>query len=179
MSEIRKVIAHSCFQKGKGFLKDQPLSPRKCNCRQRVSVQEAAVEVSLGLAQYVVATTRAVEVEETCDLCTEALRKTCKKCLGTGLIKVQKEVEVRGQDIIRTVSLDGKKNILTTQVKRSPTIERAHIERAIEGNQAEQLRIELYGASCKDFIKSLISGSEPEDNPKTGTGRKFDYGRSV
>lgn len=180
--EIKKVLAHTCFQTGKGFAKDTPLSPKKCRCRQFVSASEAATEVALGLAQYVIASEKIVEIDEACPICTadEALVKFCQACKNTGLVKVSRTVIILGTDIIRTVSLDGNRNTLTTQVKKSPTIEKAHIERAyVDGNKVEQLRIEAYGASARDFINDLIVGLEPEDDRKKGTGRTYDYGRTT
>lgn len=180
--EIKKVLAHTCFQRGKGLAKDAPLSPKKCRCRQFVSVAEAETEIKLGLAQHVVASEKTVEIAEACPICTadEALMKYCDMCKNTGLVMVKRVIPILGADIIRTVSLDGKTNTLTTQVKKSPTIEKAHIERSyVDGNEMEQFRIELYGASVKDFIQSLIVGDEPADDQKTGTGRTYDYGRSL
>lgn len=180
--EIKKVIAHTCFQRKKGIERDTPLSPSKCRCRQYVSANQAEVEVSLGLAQYVVVLDKTIELEEVCRVCAaqDNLKKTCKNCAGIGVVKISQRVQIKGQDIIRTVSEDGTKNITTTQVKKSPTIEKAHIERAyVDGRRDEQLRIEEYGALTKDFISSLIVGYEPEDNRDKGTGRRFDYGRSV
>lgn len=178
--EIKKVLAHTCFQTGKGFAKDTPLSPKKCRCRQFVTLAEAAAEVALGVAQYTVVVDKFVEVEDTCSICANVdnLRKSCQACGGTGVSKTVKVLTVRGEDIIRTVSEDGRSKTVTTQVKKSPTIEKAHIERAAEGNTEEQARIEAYGASNKDFLLSLISGYEPENNPKTGTGRDYDWGRA-
>lgn len=180
--EIKKVLAHTCFQTGKGLAKDAPLSPKKCRCRQFVSVAEADVEIKLGLAQHVVISEKTVEIAEACPICTadDVLMKFCDMCGNTGLVNVKKVVAVLGPDIIRTVSEDGTTNTLTTQVKKSPTIEKAHIERAyVDGNEAEQFRIELYGISGKEFIQSLVVGDEPEDDQRNGTGRTFDYGRTV
>ena len=180
--EIKKVLAHTCFQRKKGMERDTPLSPKKCRCRQYVTVSQAAAEVALGMAQYIVTLDKMIEVEETCAVCAgqDNLKKSCKSCAGAGIVTLSKRVQVRGQDIIRTVSEDGTKNTTTTQVKKSPTIEKAHIERAyVDDRRDEQLRIEEYGALTKDFIQNLVVGFEPVDDPKTGTGRRYDYGRSV
>lgn len=180
--EIKNVLAHTCFQRKKGMERDTPLSPKKCRCRQYVTADQATIEVARGLAQYVVTFDKTIEVEETCSVCggQDNLKKTCKNCAGVGVVKISQRVQIKGQDIIRTVSEDGTKNITTTQVKKSPTIEKAHIERAyVDGRRDEQLRIEEYGALTKDFISSLIVGYEPEDDRDKGTGRRFDYGRSV
>jgi len=179
--QIQKVLVHSCFQKGKGTEKDTPLSPHKCRCRQRISVSEAAAFVASGLAQYVVVSEKIVRTEEACPTCSgdENLRKFCTGCNKTGNVTVQNVYQVRGEDII-FISLDGKKNTKTTQVKKSPTIEKAHIERAyINNNVHEQARIEIYGTMYKEFLHSLIVGPEPPDDLKAGTGRRYDYGRNV
>jgi hypothetical protein len=147
-----------------------------------VSATEAATEVALGLAQYVIASEKIVEVQEACPICTanEVLMKFCQVCGNTGLITVNRIVTILGKDIIRTVSADGKRNTLTTQVKKSPTIEKAHIERAyVDCNKVEQLRIEVYGETAREFIQSLIVGFEPEDDERTFSGRNYDYGRTV
>lgn len=178
--DIKKVLAHTCFQIGKGLAKDTPLSPKKCRCRQFVTATAAAAEVELGTAQYVVVIDKIIEVEDTCSICAniDNLKRSCQACGGTGVAKTNRVFVVRGEDIIRTVSEDGRTKTVTTQVKKSPTIEKAHIERAVEGNLEEQARIEAYGASNKDFLMSLISGTEPENNPVTRTGRDYDWGRA-
>jgi hypothetical protein len=174
--EIRKVLVHSCFQK-----KKKVLSPTKCRCRQYLSVMEAASLVNQGLAQYVIASEKIVESDEVCNVCAgiDNLKKTCTVCGGTGSVKHSKVFVIRGEDIIY-ISLDGKKNAKTTKVKKSPTIEKAHIERAyVDGNITDQSRIESYGVSNKEFLISLISGFEPEDDASKGTGRRYDYGRKL
>ena len=179
--ELKKVLVHTCFQIGKGFNEDQPLSPKKCRCRQWVAVPEATKNVELGLAQYVVIKREEVEVEEVCNNCTgaENLKKSCDQCGKTGLVKVKVYRLIRGEDII-FISLDGKTNSKTTQVKKSPTIEKAHIERAyIDGNEEEQARIDVYGIMNKEFVTSLIVGFEPVDDPVKMTGRKYDWGRKI
>lgn len=179
--QVQKVKVHHCFQVKKGFERDTPLSPDKCKCRQFISVQRAAAEVEHGLAQYVVVMEKHGETEETCNICggLDDLKKTCQACGKTGVITIPKVYLSIGEDIVY-ISLDGKQNSKTTQVKKSPTIEKAHIERAyVNGNQMEQARIELYGLSIADFMRSLISGFEPPDDLKTHTGRKYDYGRNA
>ena len=182
METVDKVLAHTCFQLDAGAEPDKPLSPKKCRCREFISKEQAATEVALGVAQYVNIVDKVVEIEDACPTCgaIDPYRKNCTQCSGSGRTIVKRPIIVRGEDIIRTVSLDGKRNTKTTQVKKSPTIEKAHIERSyVSGNKDEQQRIEYYGQSQREFIESLISGYEPEDNPKTHTGRRYDYGRSV
>lgn len=177
----KKVLAHTCFQRGKGFAKDTPLSPKKCRCRQYVTVAEAAAEVALGMAQYVVVIDKMIEVEEVCDICgaVDILKKSCQNCGQTGIVKRQTPLIIRGEDINLSCLCIMPSIRRYRSNEKSPTIEKAHIERAyVDGNQAEQARIEEYGASVKDFVSSLISGYEPEDDP-IGIGRTYDYGRNL
>lgn len=182
METVDKVLAHTCFQLESGAAPDKPLTPKKCRCREYISKKQAAAEVALGVAQYINIVDKILEIESVCPTCDQQdmLMKSCHQCSGTGRCLIKKAIIVPGVDIIRTVSLDGKRNTKTTQVKKSPTLEKAHLERAwVSNNKEEQERIELYGISQKEFIKSLISGYEPEDNIKTWTGRKYDFGRSI
>lgn len=192
--ETKQVKVHSCFQVKKGLEKDTPLSPKKCRCRQYMSVIEAATFVGRGLAQYVVTGEKSTETEEVCSICAgvDNLKKVCTACGKTGVIKSKKVFDIRGEDII-FISLDGTKNPKTTQVKKSPTLEKAHMQRAAEGNREEQARIEVYGATAREFLASLgaeirnpdtgevlVPGKpEPADDIKTWTGRTYDYGRGV
>ncbi len=178
--EIKKVLAHTCFKrkKGDGYL--AALSPKKCSCRRYITVAKAEEEVRIGAAQYVVIGYKEVETEATCPICfNTSLKKICDSCEHTGLIKTKKPEPIYGQDVIRTVGPDGR-NILTTKVKKAPTIEAGHILRAyVNARRESQLRIEEYGRLSKELISSLISGFEPADDLKTGTGRRYDYGRPI
>ena len=187
--EIQKVLVHYCFQRKKGLEKDTPLSPKKCRCRQFVTVAEAEIFIKEGMAQHVVLLEKPYETDELCSTCMgdEKLKKTCTHCKMTGQVRVTKFVKILGPDII-FISQDGRRNTKTTQVKKSPTIERAHIERAychgdkkheLKRAQEERARIEIYGELNREFFHSLTVGFEPPDDPRTGTGRKFDYGRSI
>jgi len=177
--EIRKVLVHSCFERGEGFAKDTPLIPSKCHCKRYISVAEAEAFVKLGLAQHVL---KIMEfVDNVCDICggEEILKKTCLGCLGAANVTVTRILNIPSEDII-FISLDGKTNTKTVQVKKSPTIEKAHIERAyVDGNEIEQARIESYGELNKEVWAELVVGAEPEDTPATGQGRSHDYGRSI
>jgi len=210
--EIKKVLAHSCFQRGKGFERDTPLSPKKCRCRQRITPEEAAKEVELGTARYVLAVDKLVETDQDCPICGGAdFKKSCVWCKGTGTITAGTHIEINGSDIIRTVSLDGKRNITTTKVKKAPTIESGHIYRALGikggGQQAARERWDEYHLlTLKERIRLLVDGlvtteqfdaawqiwldnielpfpltlrTEPKDDLKTMTGRRYDYGRTA
>lgn len=135
----------------------------------------------MGAAQYVVIAVKIEKSTTLCLICNQIpqFQKGCLGCGGKGVLDIKKRFPVYGHDIIRNVNEEGQRNT-TTKVKKSPTIEKAHMERAyVDGRQDEQLRIEEYGAITRDFIKSLISGYEPADDQKTGTGRRYDYGRSI
>jgi hypothetical protein len=65
------------------------------------------------------------------------------------------------------------------QTPRVATIEEEHIYRAYVDNVAEeQARIEEYGLQILQARIEMGIGVEPADDPKTGTGRNCDYGRS-
>jgi hypothetical protein len=211
--ENKKVLAHTCFQRKKGMDRDTPLSPKKCRCRQYITVEEAAREVALEVAQYVLAVDKIIDTDQDCAICggVDKLKKSCQWCKGTGTVHAGTHIKINGQDIIRTVSRDGKRNILTTKVKKAPTIESQHILRGlgvIDGSQsASRDRWDEYELlTLKQRIRLLVRDritseefdnawrawiadtdkpfpldfrQEPKDDLKTGTGRRFDYGRPV
>ena len=159
------MLAHTCFQRKKGMVRDTPLSPKKCRCRQYVTVEEAAKEVELELAQYVLAVDKIVEADQECPICgnLDKLKKSCTWCKGTGTVHAGLHIKIPGQDIIRTVSRDGRKNVLTTKVKKAPTIESQHILRglgAIGGSQyASRDRWDEYEMLVlKERIRLLVVG---------------------
>src|SRR5579885_3652363 len=117
------VLVHTCFQHKKGFEKDTPASPEKCRCRKRISSEKAAEEVKKTIEKIVVCLN--------CCLDGKSFKKSCKNCLGTGRVIVKEFTKIFGPDIIRTISRDGKRNITTVKVKKSPTIEAKHILRAL------------------------------------------------
>jgi hypothetical protein len=189
--EIRKVLVHSCFDKES----DTPLMPKGCRCRTWKSTTEAAKLVESGIYRYVLAFEKTVQTEEICPNCSndKNLKKTCIQCDKTGTVLVTSKYPVLGEDIILASEVS-KENIKTVKVKRAPTLEKAHIQRAvISGNVHEQMRIEEYGETGFLLLGSLgaevrnrktgeiiVKGHpEPKDDIKTGTGRRFDYGRSL
>jgi hypothetical protein len=208
--ETKKVLAHTCFQRKRGMDRDTPLSPKKCRCRQYLTVEEAAKEVAEGLAQYVLAVDKIIDADQVCHICGNAdkLKKSCTWCKGLGIVHAGTHIRVEGQDIIRTVSDDGKRNVLTTKVKKAPTIESGHIYRGlgiIKGNQrASRERWDEYELlTLRERVRLLVDGivtsdqfdaawrqweinpnlpfplpfrTEPKDNQKEMTGRRYDYG---
>jgi hypothetical protein len=189
--EIRKILVHSCFDRES----DTPLMPKGCKCRRWRTADEAARLVQSGTYRYILASEKTVETEETCPTCSndKNLKKNCAGCNRTGKILVTSKYPVLGEDII-LASESGKENTKTVKVKRAPTIEKAHIQRGyLSGSTHEQMRIEDYGESGFMLLGNLgaevrnrktgeiiVPGHpEPEDNEKTGSGRRFDYGRSL
>lgn len=176
-----KVLVHKCLQKIEGYI---PPGTR-CGCRKWISVPKAAVMVEEGDAAYVITEMRISEVDEPCHLCgnIDGFKKYCGACLSMGTIKVRKLFTVQGENIYLTSA---------KKTPRTPTIERTHIERAF-GKQADVDRIEYYGSLgillLGEFGAEIRDGKtgeivkpgkpEPENDASTGTGRDYDYGRSV
>lgn len=137
--------------------------------------EEAEILIKDGEAVYTVVERKLKPFETTCPLCNgDKDVKNCAQCAGAGTIVRQIKIDINGEDIVAiTVAL---------KTPRTPTIESDHIERAYLGGygaEAAAKRIEAYGESNRELINSLIVGYEPADDPKTGTGRRYDYGRSV
>jgi hypothetical protein len=205
--EIKKVLAHTCRKNGTE--RNEFLSTKKCRCRQYITIEDAAQEVASGIAWYVVLFRKSIEIDAECPTClnSDKLKRTCRQCQGTGLIKVEKPFEIEGPDIvrIRTTSSDGKK------IRKAPTLEEGHILRGLgaigHGQKAARDRWDEYELlTLKERIRLLVAGivtsaqfddawrqwitdteknfplplkQEPEDDQKTMTGRRFDYGRNV
>lgn len=202
----KKVLEHTCFQK------EHPLSPVKCRCRKRISLEKAKELVAQG-AQFVIVRYSTTTVEEPCSICEgkENLVKNCSYCGRSGKISVKKTVPVYGEDIIRTVG-EKKNRLVNNAAKRTPrvpTIESKHIWRALGmsgmGSMAARSRWDEYELiTLKERIRLLVDTNveqfeiawklweydtsrpfplplreEPADDPKTGTGRRYDYGRSI
>lgn len=159
------MLVHTCFQHKK-IGPDTPLSPKKCRCRQYIAAAEAAKEVALGVAQYVRTVDKIVEADQNCLICggLDPFKKACAWCRGTGTIRAGVHIKIDGEDIIRTVSLDGKRNTLTDKVKKAPTIESNHILRGlgiIAGSQgASRDRWDEYELlTLKERIRLLVEST--------------------
>lgn len=203
--ETKKVRKHTCFQNGPG---QDPLSPKNCNCRKYIAVTEAAVLVKESEAQYVVARYAEVsDICPICNG-EEKLTKLCSNCKNTGKI-IRKEpvygediivsVGQRSQRIIK------KKTPRSPTIEQGH-IYRALDDPDSDRSQAARSRwdeVELL--TLKERIKLLVVDCdvetfesnwrvweqdpsqpfplafryEPSDNSVTGTGRRYDYGRSV
>lgn len=143
--------------------------------------------VEKGSAEWSVLSTTLVTGIETCPICQNGdTKKSCQHCRGAGEIEKTYPIVKHGTDIVlvTTGSPDDKgflvyKPVLSKQTPRTATIEKSHIERAyVEGNADEAERIEFYGLMILQARIDMGIGVEPADDPKTGTGRGCDYGRS-
>ena len=164
----------------------EPPSP-KCNCRMIITISEATQLVKRGEAKWIVKTrTRGVR-DVPCSLCKGDLEvKNCAKCEGTGKQEESYVEDIPGTDIVYTTSTPEdieekkKRKWLAPKTPRVATIEKAHIERAyVYGNKDAAERINEYGRMDKEMLAGLIVGYEPEDNAKTGEGRRYDWGRKI
>jgi hypothetical protein len=179
--EIKKVRVHTCNQKQEGYIE------RKCRCRKFVTPEEAVELIDDGIAAYVILAYRTIEIKEICPICvnTASLKRSCSFCNTIGEISKKKIHIDYGEDIYMRPVL---------KTPRTATIEEEHIEYAyIKRDRDAIKRIDLYhglnqaalvelGASIINSITGEIvfQGTiEPEDNLKKGTGRKYDYGRSI
>lgn len=178
---IKKVRVHTCPETRDGrFAGD-------CTCRKYVTVEKAEQLKENGLASHIISSHKQIEVEGECGICgaDQQLKKSCRVCNKTGIAFNKKDHFEYSEDLYM-------RPILRTP--RTATIEKNHIEYAyIKLDKDAAKRIELYhqsdklalaklGAEIRDSRTQniLIDGTpEPEDNPKTGTGRRFDYGRPI
>jgi hypothetical protein len=177
-----KVLVHKCLQKIEGYIPPGT----KCGCRKWISIPKAMIMVEEGDAAYVITEMRISEVDEPCRLCggLPGFQKYCGECRASGTVKVRKLFTVQGENIYLTSA---------KKTPRTPTLEKAHVERAITGKQADIDRIEYYGnlgilllgelgaqimdAKTGEIIKP--GKPEPKDDASKGEGERYDYGRSV
>jgi hypothetical protein len=177
-----KSLEHTCFSQHLNEVK-----PLKCTCRKRITLAEATKMVEKGFAQWLILSTTYVTGMEPCPICQNAeIKKNCQHCKGAGEIEKTYPIRKHGNDIVlvTTGSPDDKgmmvyKPVLSKQTPRVATIEEEHILRAYcSNNKDEQERIDEYGLMILQARIDMGIGVEPPDDPKTGTGRNCDYGRS-
>src|ERR1700676_4030048 len=75
----------------------------KCRCKKLVDYLDANELVKTGLAKWVVIKRTPVEVAEDCAFCsamTDVEKKTCSLCLGSGKVKVLREIEGYNNDAV-------------------------------------------------------------------------------
>lgn len=187
--ENTHVRLHTCDQVNGDGLRIEGLVDGRCLCRKFVSLAEAAQLIIDGAALSIITSADPIEEKKQCHICEglENLVKTCDNCKKTGfVIEVRLDIR-RGEDIYMR------------PVKRTPrtaTIESKHIgyayndskrgskasDRIEEYNYLDTIMLVDLGAELRDQITGEIvkpGNPEPEDNPKLGTGRKHDYGRTI
>ena len=188
VSKVHYCLSQEMISQGR----DEPPA-RKCRCRKHISLSEATKKVKHGEARWVVLK----RVYETklipCPMCFgDKEVKNCAQCGGSGQKAVMQAVEEYGNDIVygssKPVDRKEKKYRPTLAMKtpRVPTIESEHIERwVVYGVKEAGERIEEYGRLVKDALMFVgkdrhpMIKPEPLDDPATGTGRKYDWGRAI
>jgi hypothetical protein len=176
---IKTIRVHTCDQRIDGYLE------KRCTCRKYETQDKAQQLVDDGDADFIKISYKVVKVEVKCPICDgSGLKKFCNVCLGTGLVSEDRDIFEYGEDIFMTSA---------KKTPRHPTIEAKHIGYAyVKGDKDAAKRIELYheldqlelvklGAQLRDSDgEILFEGTpEPEDNPKKGEGRTYDYGRTI
>lgn len=152
-----------------------------------MSLAEATEMVAKGFAQWIILSQTVITGKEICPIClNEAVRKNCQNCKGLGEIEKSYPTNTYGSDIVLVTTGseddDGKmvyRPVTAKQTPRVATIERPHIERAyVQNDKDEQERIEAYGLMTLEARIEMGIGIEPPDDLTTGTGRRYDTGRS-
>lgn len=165
----------------------------KCRCRKYITLQKATDLVNKGEARWVVVKRIRDEIDKICHLChADPEVKNCANCHGIGTVKKIILRDSYNNDIVlvsrAAVDKTEKKYrpALALKTPRVATIEENHIEMAyVLGIRESAQRIEEYGRLILDARmyagrdRILQIKPEPKDNPKTGTGRNFDYGRTI
>jgi hypothetical protein len=171
---------------------DEPPAKR-CKCREFIKYKKADLMVKNGEARWTVTKRERGTQEQVCPLCKgDQEVKKCAQCADSRKMLVAVIWDTYGTDIVRVsqAAIDPKEKkyrpALAMKTPRVATIESEHIERAyVEGNKEAQQRIEEYGLLILDaraFVgkdRIYVIKPEPPDNPKTGEGRGFDWGRAI
>jgi hypothetical protein len=123
------------------------------------------------MAEWLVVSSQPIELKEVCSMCLNdnLLKKSCVLCGKTGEVTAVYYSLIRSNDIVMVSTGSGEpghevfRSVMSKQTPRVPTIELAHIFRAyINGYVEEQERIEEYGKSNAEFLKSLIVPFVPD-----------------
>jgi hypothetical protein len=177
--EIRKIRVHTCNSRIEGYIET------KCNCRKFVTQEKADQLQEDGYAAKIITSYRTIQVDVVCPICEggDRFMKSCHLCGKSGTILQDKVLFEYGDDIYMRPFL---------KTPRTATIEEEHIEYAyVKGDKDAIRRIELYheleqynlgrmGAELRNGGKVVFEGKpEPENDPKNGQGRDYDYGRSI
>ena len=203
--ETKKVRKHTCFQNGLG---QDPLNPKNCNCRKYVTTTEAALLVKESEAQYVVTRYAEVsDACPVCDG-QDILKNSCIRCEKTGKI-IRKEpvygediivsVGIKQQKIIK------KKTPRSPTIEQGHIYRALDDPGSSRSDNARARWDEVELLTLKERIKLLVVNydlqlfeiawraweadpsqpfplelrTEPSNNKQSGTGRRYDYGRSV
>jgi hypothetical protein len=184
---------HSCHGQEAVVLQEQEPPAEKCKCRHKIELSKATLLVKQGEAKWVVKQRVRGVREIACTLCNgDKEVVNCARCRGKGKMEETFVEDIPGTDIVYT-SADPvdeeerkKRKWLAPKTPRVATIESEHIERAyVYENKDAQERIEEYGMLVLDartYVgknRVMVIGVEPENNPKTGEGRDYDYGRAI
>jgi hypothetical protein len=187
-SRVHHCISQEMVAQG---LEEPPA--KKCKCREKIDYKRADAKVKAGEARWVVTARERGTREVVCSLCKgEEAVKNCAQCAGSGKQTEAAVWDTYNYDIVlvsqASADLKEKKYrpALAMKTPRVATIESEHIERAyVEGNKDAAARIEEYGMlilEARTFIgkdKIFAIKPEPLDDPKTGTGRTYDFGRAI
>jgi len=176
--------------------KSASLALSKCGCRKMVSRVDATQMVQNGFAQWVVLDRRPIAQDEICHVCGGGdTKQSCQNCQGFGIVSKVFYIDSCTAEHIVLVNAPCKDEkgreifspVSSKQTPRVATIEQAHIERSyVYGNETERKRIELYGFLTlmarvmfgKD--KTIVPVKlEPPDDEEKGTGRRYDWGRTI
>lgn len=187
-SKVHHCISQEMVSQG---IEEPPAA--KCRCKKYIGLTVATQMVKNGEARWVVTKrTRGVE-EERCRLCNGNLDvKNCALCADSRKVMTHAVIEDYGEDIVlvsrAAVDKAEKKYrpALAMKTPRVATIEEEHIELAYvyEVKEAQE-RIEEYGRLILDarmFVgkdRVPVITTEPDDDPETGQGREYDYGRAI
>ncbi len=178
---------HSCAQQVKVAEGSVEPPGRKCRCRKYIGIAKATQMVKNGEASWIVIGRRWGPMNVPCHLCNGNPEvQNCACCKGKGTEVTTIDIEDYGNDIVLVSRHPADKkerkrsSALAQKTPRVATIEAKHIFRAyVENVRPAQQRIEEYGRQVHENLSSLIVGFEPADNPKTGEGRRYDYGRTI
>jgi hypothetical protein len=183
----------------------EPGDPQRCRCKKYVDLKLAERFVAAGEALQIVTKRTRRPADVPCRLCHGNPEiKNCAHCRGKGTENVIRIDEEFGIDIVlaiakRTprVAVVEEEHILRAYV---PSWVREIVASVERGTQAKKYiddsvspqearaaadRIEAYGELVtdamfyigKDKISMIVP--EPEDNRELGTGRRYDFGRTI
>lgn len=184
---VQTVRVHTCIQRIEGYIE------KKCRCRRFIPKSEAEIMTQIGDAEYTIESLKVSERKIDCSFCggIKPFVKSCGVCNGQGNFSFKETFVVRGADIYMTSAM---------KTPRTPTIEKNHILRQFQQDRTKngfiseaKERMHVYGVLNKLVLGELgaelrdsktgeiiLDGRpEPEDNAKTGTGREYDWGRSI